>query len=178
MRWFTRCLFAVVALAVLASPIAAESTPVATPQAHPSCADLDAYVEDVVYGTFRDLSEKDQEVIREFVAGELDPMEERPSRLRAASDAFDHWASALDDIDPRDVPLVAEDYHAQAVKNLSVLSTLLNAIATSGPMAAIGYADQAEAFPAEWDAISDEGQKVCGDAWSVLGDELMIPPER
>lgn len=171
-------LIVIVALLIGAPGASAMATPSATPAAHPSCADLESYVSDVLIPTFTDTPIEDQRVIWDVLIGSDDFTMMRPNKLRDASAAFDRWAVNLEESDPDDIPVVAQDFHDGMTQYVGTMASVTNAIANNGPVALFGYAELADEIPALWEQIHEDGRGACGDAWDVMQAGEPIPLQR
>lgn len=149
-----------------------------TPLPHGSCTDLDEYVDDVIAGSFYDLPVEDQKLIEEVLIDEdFNPTITRPSKLRRISEAFDEWAGNLEETDSDDIPYAARGYHKFLIDSISLISAATNAIASNGPLADLGFDDEAESLLIRREEINSAGHALCGNAWSVLEGRIEIPPD-
>lgn len=143
-------------------------TPGATPAPHPSCAQLDAYILDIYFPTYTELPEDDQELVRGYLSGEIDPRTLRPGKFRQLSRAFDTWAANLEQVNAEDIPDAARDFHDFRIFHVGLLASITNAVASGGPVAALAYDDTADELSERLSLVHEEGRAMCGDAWNIM----------
>lgn len=95
----------------------------------------------------------------------------RPSELANASEIADDWATDLDSMRRSEIPAVARDYHVAMVDYVSVVSMILSAVATSGPLGALAYTETMEEITIELDREDRAGERACGADWPFGDDE-------
>jgi hypothetical protein len=152
---------------LLVPPIVAASVTTGPPVFDPyGCDDIDRYVEEVYWGAIE--TDEDRAVIEAATAAD-DLFALSPDQQCEAAGAIERWAENLQHTPTWDVPPAARAVHEATIDVLFLMSELLYTLAAgAGPTDLLPHLDEFDEKRVAMNAGWDEGERLCGEAWTAL----------